>query len=459
MDGQWDIYDNISPIDYRYWKQKVAEYLSERAFIKYKLLVELALITVLCRWKICPPEAVDQVKSACDKVTAPDVYAEEKRIGHDIRALVNCIRKWIADTIKRFVHMTATSFDISDTANAARYRDVVMNVLVPSLVKLEQVLMTLALETANVRQIGRTHGQHANPITFGFAITSYVSRLGECIEMLKDRAKALRGKFSGAVGAYNASGLFFDDPEQFETEVLAEMDLLPAECSTQVVPPEGLIRLMTEVTIAAGIMANLSDDMRHLQRSEIGEIGEEFQSDQVGSSTMPQKQNPINFENVKSCWKIVVARIITVFMDQISEHQRDLTNSASARINGETIAYVVAMADRLSNTMAKMRVNKGNMDRNLAMSRNLGAAEPLYIILSYLGHPDAHEKVRQLTLIAQQNRSTLEAVALADPEVEPYFKDMTQHQRSIISDPTQYIGIAPDKAGKVCRNWQKRLLA
>src|SRR5262249_29305451 len=154
-----------------------------------------------------------------------------------------------------------------------------------------------------------------------------------------------RGKFAGAVGAYNASSLFFPDPEAFEVDVLKEMGLRPAEQSSQVTPNEPVVRLLAEITIACGIMANLADDMRHLQRTEIGEIGEEFEAAQVGSSTMPQKRNPINFENAKSLWKIIVPRVTTAFMDQISEHQRDLTNSASARTYGETILYAVSMAE------------------------------------------------------------------------------------------------------------------
>src|SRR5262249_45260386 len=154
--------------------------------------------------------------------------------------------------------------------------------------------------------------------------------------------------------------------------------------------------------ITAGILANLSDDMRNLQRTEIAEVGEEFEARQVGSSTMPQKRNPINFENAKSCWKIVAPRIVTLFMDQISEHQRDLTNSASARTYGEVIAYVVATTKRLTRTMGKLTVDRANLEKNLNMQKGMIVAEPLYIILAALGHPDAHEKVRTLTLEAQR---------------------------------------------------------
>ena len=285
-----DQFDSISPVDYRYWDREAAKYLSENGFTRYKLLVELALVRVLHRRGICPEVVVKKVEAACSQVTTAEVYKEEDRIRHDMRALVNCIRAKVSDATKPYVHMTATSYDIIGPANAARYKDVVEKVLVPSLTKLEGVLIGITLREAEAVQIGRTHGQHAVPITFGFALAGYVSRLGSSIETLKVLATGLPGKFSGAVGAYNASLLFFDDPEGFEAEVLAELGLAPAEHSTQIVPPEAMTRLFCEVTIAAGILANLSDDMRNLQRTEIGEVGEEFEAAQVGSSTMPQKR-------------------------------------------------------------------------------------------------------------------------------------------------------------------------
>ena len=452
-----DVFDSLSPVDYRYWDEDVAKYLSENGFTRYKLRAELALVKALHRLQGCPLDVVREVETACEQVTTEEVYAEEKRIGHDIRALVNCIRAKVSDRAKSWVHMTATSCDIVDSANAARYKEVVEEVLIPSLVKLEEALIEITLRETGTVQVGRTHGQHAVPITFGFAMAGYVSRLGGSIVTLDELASALTGKFSGAVGAYNASSLFFNDPESFEGSLLAELKIEAAEHSTQIVPPEALTRLLCEVTITAGILANLSDDMRHLQRTEIGEVGEEFGADQVGSSTMPQKRNPTNFENAKSLWKIVMPRIITVFLDQISEHQRDLTNSASARTYGEVIAYVVSTAKRLTRTMKKLSVDHASLARNLAMQKDLVLAEPLYILLAALGHSEAHEKVRTLTLQAQREKRSLGEIALADTEIMPYIEKMTPHQRQILSDPSLYTGIAAQKARVIAHVWKEQL--
>lgn len=452
-----DLSGNISPVDYRYFDEEVARYFSDAAYITYKLKVELALAKALHKRGVCPLSALKEIESASASVAPREVYEEEKKVSHDIRALVNVLRSKVSDEAKPYIHMTATSYDIIDTANAARFRDATLEVVVPALTDLEKALIDIATREAGAVQVGRTHGQHAVPITFGYAIAGYVSRLGSSILALEDLAKELKGKFSGAVGAYNASSLFFDDPEAFEREVLSGVGLEPVEVATQVAQPEPMVRLLAEATITAGILANLADDMRHLQRTEIGEVGEEFTASQVGSSTMPQKKNPVNFENAKSLWKIIVSRVSLPFMDQISEHQRDLTNSASGRTYGETIAYLVSMAKRLTNTMGKLAVNHDRLSENLSREKGMISAEPLYLTLASLGHPDAHEKVRTLTLSAQSAGWSLGEAGIADAELSAYFERMTQRQKDMLADPSLYTGIAEKKAKEVALKWKKKL--
>lgn len=456
--AQHDMFDSISPVDYRYWDEQVAVHLSENGFTRYKCRTELALVKALQRRGICDDSVVSEIAAACEQVTTDEVYAEEKRIGHDIRALVNCIRNKVSEDAKRFVHMTATSFDISDTANAARYKDCTEQVVVPKLTALHKVLAQIAVREAETVQVGRTHGQHAVPITFGFAIAEYVSRLGSSIQNLKQLAQKLPGKFSGAVGAYNASSLFFDDPDVFEQEVLAELGLKPTDHSTQIVQPEPLTRLMFEYALAAGVMANLADDMRHLQRTEIGEVGEAFGANQVGSSTMPQKRNPIGFENAKSMWKMITPRIMTVLMDQLSEHQRDLTNSASARTYGEALCYLVATAKRLTRTMGKLQIDAGNLRKNLDIQGDLIGAEPLYITLAAMGHPDAHEAVRQIVQRAREEGLSLSTAAQQEDSLKSYIPRMSDKQAHSYTVPDKhYIGIAVKKATAVARQWSQKL--
>ena len=452
-----DQFDSISPLDFRYVDQQTVACLSENAFTRYKLLVEIALVRTLCRYGLCSQETVKEIEDACRQITTDQVYQEEKRIGHDIRALVNCIQAKVSDQAKPFVHMTATSYDIIDCARAVQINALIHDVVIPSLFDLEKVLIEITLREADTVQIGRTHGQHAVPITFGFALAEYVSRLGASIETIQELAKNIKGKFSGAAGAYNASSLFFHEPENFEEEVLAELGLKPAEHSTQIAPPEAMARTLCETTIIAGILSNLARDMRNLQRTEIGEVGEKFETDQVGSSTMPQKRNPINFENIESMGKIVNSRMSAVFMDQISEHQRDLTNSASGRTHIEIFAYTILMIKRMTTTMKKLVIDQSNIVRNLAMQKDLVLAEPLYIILAALGHPNAHQAVKILTIKAQHEHRSLQEIINEDKELEKYINKMTAHQRNIISNPVLYTGIASRKAKVIAKRWKQKL--
>ncbi len=457
------MFDCVSPLDFRYYgpnKELVrllSPYVTERARLEYEKKVECALARVLARRGVCRPEDAQAIERACAEVTAEEVAREEERIHHNIRALVNCIRRRVPEAARPFVHLCATSFDIIDTALAARFRDCAREAIVPTLLELERTLINLALREKDRLQIGRTHGQHAVPITFGFAIAEYVSRLGGRLEAIQRAADGLRGKFSGAVGAYNASRLFFDDPEQFEREVLAELELEPSPHSTQIVEPEPMADFFHALISCFSVLAALADDMRHLQRTEIAEVGEVFEREQVGSSTMPHKRNPWNFENVKSMYKAFLPRMITVYLDQLSEHQRDLTNSATNRFLPEIIVALVASALRLNKVMSRLVVDAQHMRRNLELSQGMIAAEPLYILLAAHGHPDAHEAVRKLTLRAQETGRPIHELAEQSPELAPYWEKLNAEQRQLIRDPSRYVGIAAEKTEKICAQWRERL--
>ena len=458
-----NIFDTISPLDFRYYGrnegvfQKLQPYLSENAMIRHMAKVEAALTNALAKKGICSRKIAEEVEKACKKTTAEEVYSEEDKLRHNVRALVNCIRSKVSDKAKPYVHFTATSHDIIATADALRYKDFTNNALLPLLMEFESTLIGLSLREKNTLQVGRTHGQHAVPITFGFAIAQYVSRFGNSIIKIRKSANNLRGKIAGATGSYNASSLFFDDPEKFEKEVLAEIGLKASPVSTQIPEHEFMLSYINAVMQSFGVLANLADDMRHLQRSEIAEVAEVFGEKQVGSSTMPQKRNPINFENVKSLWKAFMPRIVTLYEDQISEHQRDLTNSASSRFVPEILAAFYISVARLNKTMKNLVVDKSSIKRNFDMNKELIVAEPLYILLAAHGHPDAHETVRQLTLKSQSAKKPLQEIIKKEHSLKPYLKKFSKRQIEIITSPEKYTGIAAKKAESVCNYWKKEL--
>jgi adenylosuccinate lyase len=455
-----DIFQNISPLDHRYSLSdpelfaRLSAILCEEASLRYCLRVELALLKALLP-RVPSFQRVagweSRLDAAADAITPDEVYAEEARTQHNIRALVNVLKRHLPDEVRPFVHLGATSVDILDTAAALRYRDAVRRVILPCLLDLQGELVRRTREEAETAQIGRTHGQHAVPITFGFALAEYVARLGKSIQRIHEKSAGLRGKLAGAVGAYNATSLLVKDPEQLEREFLSLLGLSPSEHSTQLVEPEYLLGLLLELNTAFGIIANLADDLRNLQRSEIAEVREEFTETQVGSSTMPQKRNPWNSEHVKSLWKAFCPRVVTFFMDQISEHQRDLTNSASSRFVAEYLAGFASAVSRMRSVVHSLVVDRRRMAENLSRTGELIFSEPIYVLIALGGETDAHERVRAATLKAEQAGTSLSEQLQKDPLVWDILTRQLAATRGLdarafFSDPANYRGIAVQRA-------------
>lgn len=449
-------YDSIDPLDNRYYDIEIGHYLSERSRVAYQAYVEAALANTLADYDVCTQDIADEIAVAASKVTTEEVYAEEKTTRHDIKALVNVIKSKLSEQAQPYVHFGATSHDVIGTASSLQMKDAMTNVVIPRLQTLLQSLAEMTERYADTVQVGRTHGQHAVPITFGFAIAEYVSRLGQSLEIIQHSTDNLFGKFSGAVGSYNALSVFIDNPEEFEEKIVTSLGLKVAPYSTQIIPAENVVRLLDELSLTAGIMSNLAHDMRHLQRTEIGEVRERFEPGQTGSSTMAHKRNPWNFENVVSMWKEVTAQTINARLNISSEHQRDLTDSASSRFYVIIPASVVAMATRLNTIMNKLEVDEDNMTRNLKMTGGAIAAEPLYLLFEKYGHTTAHEKSKALAHSAMESGTPLVDVISSDSEANEYWNKFTDNEKQIISEPeTYYIGKAAEKARSIASNWKK----
>lgn len=431
-------YSTIDPIDSRYFDEEIASYLSEEARLTYQAYVEAALAHTLAENKLCSTKVADEIDQSARRISAQAVYDEERTTKHDIKALVNCIKSNVSDEAKPYVHFGATSYDIIATANALQMRDVINDVVLPRANKLLNTLSEISKKYAKTPQIGRTHGQHAVPITFGFAVAEYVNRLSysiSCLEWLKGE---LRGKFSGATGSYNALSIFVDDPKEFEKSVLAKVGLLPAAYSTQIVPPENLIRIIDEVKTMSGILANLGNDMRNLQRTEIGEIREKFEAGQTGSSTMAHKRNPWNFENVVSLNKQILSQALNASLNLQSDHQRDLTDSANSRFYVVAIALLSNQLSRLDKIMNKIEVDEKAMQKNLKLTGGAIAAEPFYLLLEKYGHTNAHELSKSLAHQALLNGKTLAEIIQTDDEAKTYWQKFTEKEKRIIKEPEKY---------------------
>lgn len=463
------IYDNICALDHRYSVsdpalfEELKHYFAESAAVRYCVQVEVALVKAHLRFQgVDDRPALAALDALADKVTPEEVYAEEAKTRHNIRALVNVMMRHTPESVRHLVHMGTTSVDILDTAQALRVRDGVRQLILPRLVKLEESLCGWAEREAETPQVGRTHGQFAVPITLGYTIAEYVSRLGKSIAEIDRLSQGLAGKIAGAVGAYNATSLIYADPEAFERHTLELLGLQASEHSTQMVEPEYLLRLLVEINVAFGILANLADDLRHLQRSEIDEVREYFAADQVGSSTMPQKRNPWNAEHVKSLWKAFFPRVQTFFMDQISEHQRDLSNSASGRFVMDYLAGFTHAVVRMTKIMEGLSVRPEGLAGNLAKGGAGVLAEAAYILLSSQGESEGHEIIRKLTLKAESEKRSFLEVLQSDSAVWPRLASGLEKigglpPERFFADAANYRGKAAEKSRALAGRWRAEM--
>ena len=464
-----NIFENISCIDHRYSLSEakafegLSKYISEEASVQSFAKCEAALVKAHLKVR---GQLDDKKAAALDQAAAnidpEEVYKEEEKTKHNIRALVNVLKTKVPADLGPLVHLGATSVDILDTALSCRMRDVTQNVVLPELKELEKNLCAIAEREADTPQVGRTHGQHAVPITFGWSIAEFVSRLGKSILRIEELSKQLKGKLAGPVGSYNGPSMIVQDPEELEKTYLGFLGLEPSEYSNQLVEPEYLLRLLLEMNVAFGIIANLADDLRNLQRSEIGEVFEYFASTQVGSSTMPQKRNPWNSEHVKSLWKAMCPRVITFYMDQISEHQRDLTNSASQRFIADYVAGFTMAVARMNSVVSGLQADRESMKRNLdnAGGKVKGGvlAEPAYILLGEAGVNDGHEVIRKITLECEQSGKTFFEVLKT--HTDAYAKITAQLEKLGVEDPKnffanpeRYRGLAAKKSKRLAQKY------
>lgn len=446
------------PLVGRYLKGKLqvqAALMSDsHLYLHHCVRVELALLRALARRDILSSEAVEQTATdLLGKLSCEEIIEEENRVRHDLKAVVNVMARHSSLEVAPYIHLGATSYDILSNAHLLRLKEGVNDILLPRLRSVLSELVRLATEHAQTACIGRTHGQYAEPTTFGYTMACFAERLGAGIKELERSVTLLRGKFSGAVGAYVALGLLFDSPQEIEAEILEEIGLEANKTSTQITHPEPALAVLHQITSIFGVLANLADDLRHLQRSEIAEVAEAFDAaNQVGSSAMPHKRNPITWENVKSMWKTFVPNIFTYYMDQISEHQRDLTNSASARFQPRLLLGLAVAADRTSKGLSKLFVDVDFMKERLDSLPQV-VSGPAQVLLSSVGYRDAHERVRQLTL---EDGDLFELLA-QDEEIAPFWSRLNQRQKDALRSPSGLSAPAAEQALEAVKPWAKYL--
>src|SRR3990170_2123530 len=295
----------LCPIDFRYGRPKMKAVFAEETRLKRLLEVEAALARAQAKVGRIPREAAEDIAKHANvrDVTVERVEALEEETHHDLMAVVLVLTEACKGQGGNYVHLGATSNDISDTATAIQLRDAI-GILDEDLGGLTDVLARLASKHKRTIMLGRTHGQAAVPITFGLKLAVFASEVDRHRERLREATKrVLVGKMSGAVGTGAAFG---PDARKIQQLVMDELGLGVEEAATQVVGRDRYAEFVAVLANVAASLEKFATEVRNLQRTEIAEAAEAFEGrKQVGSSTMAQKENPVNSENVTSLARIV----------------------------------------------------------------------------------------------------------------------------------------------------------
>lgn len=422
----------ISPFEERY-RTEMNDVLDDWNKIKKWMEVEVALAKAHAQLGTIPKDAPAKIEQAMKKVKPARVAEIEKEIHHDLMAMVKALSEQAGEAGKH-VHLGATSYDIEDTATALIFRDAIQ-LLEKHLSSLSSVLKKLALKHKKTVCIGRTHGQHAVPTTYGMKFAIYYRELRRDIERLEQAKKRMAvGKMSGATGTMATFGPKGPEVQQL---VMKELGLEAAKTSNQVIQRDRHAEVLCVLALVAALLEKISKEIRNLQRTEILEASEPFGKKQVGSSTMPHKRNPHKSERICSLARIVRANTITALENIALEHERDLTNSANERaIFGESFIAVDYMTLQLVKILEGLEFFPENIERNLELTHGLIMAERLMIALSEkMGRQEAHELVRTLSQEAFKSKRHLKELVLEK-------KLLDKKQADEIFDYSTYIGHA-----------------
>ena len=433
----------IHPIEFRYGTPEMKSIWEEENKLQRMLDVESALAQAEGKLGIIPQEVADEIaaKANTKYVKLERVKAIEAETNHDIAALSKGITEVCENSAGEYVHFGATSNDIVDSSNSLLIRDSI-EVLKEKLERLTKIMLDLAKENKMKVCIGRTHGQHALPTTYGMKFGLWADELHRQYDRLQHAENNVCiGMMDGAVGTTAALG---EQGWEIHKSVAEILGLPAATITNQVVQRDNHVEFISVLANIASTLDKIALEIRSLQRTEIMEVGEYFDPEkQVGSSTMPHKMNPITAERICGVARIVKSYVNAALDNNPLWHERDLTNSSCERI---MFPESCILTDYILNLTIKLMSNlvfyDENIERNLNLTNGLIMAERLMAELTRagMGKQTAYGIVRKNAIKANKEKLLLGELILEDEDVQKY---LTQEDVDKIMDPHTYIGSIP----------------
>jgi adenylosuccinate lyase len=421
----------------RYSRPAMKRVWSEESKLARWLEVELAALDAWAELGVIPLEAAAAVRERAVPPTPERVAEIEERTHHDLAAFVDAVGEQLGSD-GRWLHYGLTSADVVDTATALQVREA-GELLLAGLDRALEAVVRRAEEHRETVMAGRTHGVHAEPITFGAKLTGWAFELDRDRERLARALESMRvGKLAGAVGTYGGG-----DPE-VERLACERLGLVPEQAATQIVPRDRHAELLSALALCAASLERFATEIRHLARTEVREVQEPFGRGQKGSSAMPHKRNPVVAERICGLARVVRAAAAVGLENVTLWHERDISHSSAERVVlPDAFLALDYMLDRFAWIVEGLVVDAARMRENLEASHGLVFSQRVLsaLVASGLERDAAYRFVQRNALRAWDERRDFRALLRADPDVMARLDEPALAEAFDLADALRHIDV------------------
>lgn len=440
----------IHPLEFRYGTPEMKRIFGEEHRLSCIIAAEVALARAEGALGIIPESDAAEIAAHAGSTSIERVKEIEDEIHHDMMAVVRAMSEVCGDA-GRWVHYGATSNDILDTATGLQLSDA-LDVIEEKIKALLEVLLKRSGDTKHLVCVGRTHGQHGVPTTYGLRFAVWASEVGRHLDRLSQmRPRVCVGQLTGAVGTQAALG---DHGILIQEKMMEFLDLIPVDVSNQIIQRDRYAEYFCFLANLATTLDKIGVEIRSLQRTEIGEVEEAFGAKQVGSSTMPHKRNPIKSEQVCGLARIIRSAVGPAFENNTLWDERDLTNSSPERI---LFPEATILCDHITRLMTivleNLVIREDRIRQNLDLLRGINMAESVMIELTKkgMGRQQAHELIREKSMIALASGIRLSDLLAEIPDVTEYIE---KEELIRLFSPESYIGTSVEQVERVIKKLQ-----
>ncbi len=402
----------------RYTLEKMGNVWSEENKYRTWLKVELAVCEAWNELGVIPDDALNRIKENAD-FSVDRIEEIEKEVKHDVIAFLTSVSEFVGND-SRFVHYGMTSYDVVDTALSLLIKEAIY-VLKPKYEELILALEEKALKYKNLPQIGRTHGIHAEPVTFGLKFLIWKNEMERNFERLKAAEKSISvGRIAGAVGTYAHI------TPKVEEIALRKLELTPSKASTQVLQRDRHAEVLSALAIAGTTLEKIAVEIRHLQRTEVLEAEEFFSKGQKGSSAMPHKRNPVNSERLSGMARLLRGNLIAVLENNALWHERDISHSSVERViipdSFITLDFMLSEAIKL---VKNLLVYPENMEKNINLTNGLIFSQKVLLALAEKGvkRENAYLMVQRNAMKSWRTKEKFKDLILKDEDIRKYLNE------------------------------------